>query len=336
MFRKISTTELIFFLRQLAALLKAGIPLTKGLDTVAVGIRSKKFKELISSISLEIKSGAPFSQAVSNYPAIFSEVLISLIRVGESGGILAETIARAVAYLEEKSVLKDKIKAALAYPVLVLMVSFLTLIFLITGLLPIFDSIFKDLGIRLPLITSLVIGFGELVISFWYVIIGILIFLWFLLRGHISENLWFKLPLIKQVVLTRTLRTLGRLLEGSVPILSALKIAAATSGSQIYKKAFEKIKGEVEAGEKLASALNRFELFPEMVVQMVAAGESSGTLSEMLLETAEYYEKEAERQVKILASLIEPAATLGVGIVVGIIVMAMFLPLLKVASSLAY
>ncbi len=321
-------------------MLKAGIPLNRAMETVVPGMKSKKMREVISDIAFRIKSGVSFSEAISFYPRIFPEVIVNLIRAGENGGILAETLTGAADYIEEGLGFKNKLRSALAYPLIVIIVGLLMLIFLSAFLIPTFNSMFSDLGVSLPGVTRLVIFMGELVRKFWHVIIISGVLGWGLMRGRTGERLRTVFPLWRELtqkaVLSRTLGTLGKLLGSSVPIVTALKVTASTSGNSIYKDIFWKIIKEVEAGEKLASSMREYKVFPEMTLQMVAAGEASGTLAERLCEVAKYYEKESERQIKLLSSLVEPVATLGVGLMVGLIVVAMFLPLLKISASLTF
>ena len=338
---RVSDSELARFCGQLTSFLKSGLSLSRGLIILSKHYNNK-FNAIIVEIVIKLENGISFSAALSSYGNLFPEVMVNLVKVGEEGGILEEMLEKTTIYFEEKITLKKTTQKALTYPLVVLSVSFAAFLFLLFFIIPSFSQLFSEMGIALPLLTQIVLSIGNLVSNYWYLIImlsglGVYQALRFS-KSKKFDNFVIKLPLIgrivKNIVISRSFRTMGSLLRGGVPILPALAAATNSCGNSVFKSAFQDLSAEIEKGEKVSQVMGKYSIFPATALQMLAVGEETGSLDTMFLQIAVYYEKETEYSMQNLTTLLEPAATLVVGAVVAVVILAMFMPMMAMVSAL--
>ncbi|MCX5726050.1 MAG: type II secretion system F family protein [Candidatus Saganbacteria bacterium] len=344
MFKRITTKDKAQFLRKLSSMIGAGIPLLRALEIISGEKLKVVLKGEIDKVIQSVKEGVPLSSALKD--SKLNDSFYEVICVSEENGRLAEALCSVSRYLEEKEATRRKVISSLIYPSLVLTLSFLSVALLLTVILPVFSSMYRDLEVPLPLITTYLISFSDLISSYWF-----LFSMFFLITlasayvylnkkkaQEIFELMKYRAPLLggifQKVTLSKTLKALGSLLSSGLPITSALKTCAASSGCGFYREKYLLILADMEMGEKLSSSIEKAGCFPSEVVQLVSAGEESGALAEMLIHLGEYFEREVEYAIKSATSLIEPLSTLIVGAIVGIIVIAMFLPLVNLMSVL--
>ncbi len=344
--RRPSSAELALFAKELKFLLQAGIPLLKCFSIILRQVTSARMKASITRLKTDISSGLSFSQSLRAQKDIFPEIFINIVAAGETGGMLEQCLLRIADYFETKDNLKKKIVSATVYPSLVMFLSFVSVIFITVYLVPTMNGIFSGLGIELPYLTRIISGLGSLILNFWHVILlSVLItsfvtvrFLKRVFGNDVFERVLFRLPIVSRVInkmiLSRVSSTLSTLLSAGVPLIPSLSIASAVSGSSTYRRAFTRVIESIEGGERLSLAFKKAQVFPESFYEMVYVGESSGRLEDILGDLAGYYEREVESQLKVIVSLVEPASTLLVGAVVGVVVFSMFLPIIGMLDSL--
>jgi type IV pilus assembly protein PilC len=336
--------DLVLFSRQLSTLVSAGIPLVQGLSILEEQVEGKFFRGVVKAIREDIEAGLSITDALRKHPTAFEELYCSMIKAGEVGGILDVILERLSAYLEAAEALKGKVKSAMMYPVVVSSVAAGVTFFLIIGVIPTFKKIFAGFGAELPVLTQFMISLSDFLRSFWYVVIITPIVLLVALRQYgktdigrknIDEVL-LKLPifgiLLKKVAVAKFTRTFGTLVKSGVPILQALETVAKTSGNRVIEIAIMAAREAVKEGERIAVPLKKSNVFPPMVVQMVAIGEETGNLDAMLNKIADFYDQEVDNAVKGLTSMIEPIIIVIMGIVIGFIVIAMFLPMFELGN----
>ncbi len=341
---KINSRDLALFFRQLSTLINSGIPLVRSLESLKSQTRNSLLKEACESIQKSISVGFSFSESMTKHKDIFSDFCINMVRAGEISGALDVTLERLAIYFEEGNRLINQIKGALTYPVLV--VSFIILI--VTGLfvkvIPTFKQIFTTLEVSLPLPTKIFLKISDIVkASIVYVVFIIIGFFVFLVRykktprgGLKIDRLKLNLPLFKdffiKIYSSNFSRNLSIMLRSGLPILLALEITIKTVRNKFLERKLEEVKDNVSRGEKLVSALEKTELFPPMVLDLIAVGEETGQLDTMLEKIANFYEEEVLRTLKTMTSLLEPAIIIFLGITVGSIVVSLFLPILKITQ----
>ena len=341
---KINSRDLALFFRQLSTLINSGIPLVRSLESLKSQTRNSLLKEACESIQKSISVGFSFSESMTKHKDIFSDFCINMVRAGEISGALDITLERLAIYFEEGNRLINQIKGALTYPVLV--VSFIILI--VTGLfvkvIPTFKQIFTTLEVKLPLPTRIFLKISDIVrASIVYVVFIIIGFFVFLVRykktpqgGLKIDRLKLNLPLLKdffiKIYSSNFSRNLSIMLRSGLPILLALEITIKTVRNKFLERKLEEVKDNVSRGEKLVSALEKTELFPPMVLDLIAVGEETGQLDTMLEKIANFYEEEVLRTLKTMTSLLEPAIIIFLGITVGSIVVSLFLPILKITQ----
>ena len=339
--------DLVVFTRQLSVLLDAGVPLIRGLQTLNKQTRFERMRVMISNIIDMIQSGRTLSGALAHYPDSFSNVYINVVKAGETGGALDEVLERLADYLERNLRLSQRIKAALIYPCLVMVVSLIILGFIVIFVIPRFMELFQDSGIALPFLTRALLDFSNFLLNRWYVflaIIGLVLGGYKLLLRNYSfryfnDKIKLNLPvfgaLIQRIIASRFARTLSTLLEGGVPILRALELTKQVSGNEVIAKAINSVHENVREGGFISKVLESNKVFPELMVNMIAVGEESGSLDKMLGKVADTYEEEVEITTVTLTSLLEPLLVIFMGVIVGLIVLAMFLPLITLINSLS-
>ena len=341
---KVTETDLVLFTRQLATMVDAGLPLVAGLTALYEQADPKKqagLRRVVSEVTALVQQGDSFFEAISKHPRIFSRLYVSMVKAGESGGLLAEILDRLACFLEAASRLKKKIKSAMTYPVIVICIALAITTFLIVKVVPIFGDIFKDFGANLPAPTQFLLDLSAMIRGNWYFIVGAGVGIFYgcrtFVRSEKGSQLWdrWKLklpifgPLVHKICLTRFARTFAQLIRSGVPILEVMEIVGETSGNFVVADAIKTVSSDVEKGDHLASSLGRQPIFPPMLIRMVSAGEATGKIDTMLEKMADFWDEEIEAILSALTSLIEPLLIVVLGVIVGGIVIAMFLPIFK-------
>jgi type IV pilus assembly protein PilC len=340
----VTSKDLVIFSRQLATLVSAGVPIVQGLNILTDQIQSPVFKQIIQAIRTDIESGIAIADAMKKHPEAFSELYVSMIRAGETGGVLDAILERLSSYLEAAEELRGKVKGAMVYPLVVSGVATAVTLFLLIAVIPTFKSVFASFGGELPFPTRILLSISDFLRhNFLYVImipIGLFVGTkkWYKTeQGHESIDGWtIRLPvlgdLLKKVAVSKFTRTLGTLIKSGVPILQAMDTVAKTSGNKVVEKAIFKTRESIREGEKIADPLKLSGIFPPMVIQMISVGEETGNLEIMLSKIADFYDQEVDTAVKALTSLIEPIIICVMGLVIGSIVICMFLPIFQMSS----
>jgi len=344
--KKVKLEDLVIFSRQLATMVEAGIPLVNVLDILGQQVENKAFGETVKKLKDDVETGSSFSQALAKHPRIFSALYINMVRAGESSGMLDEILNRVAVYLEKTATLQRKVKSAMVYPIAVITISIAITIFLLVKVVPTFKGIFDMLGGSLPLPTQILLGVSDFLRKwFVYGLVGVIVAVIAIMRGSKTEGgklaldtIVLKLPvfgnIIKKVSVAKFSRTFSTLVKSGVPILSSLDIVAKTSGNKIVEKAVNNAKKAVQEGKNLAEPLSKTPVFPPMVVRMISVGEQAGELEKMLSKIADFYDEQVDAAVDGLTSLIEPMIILFLGVIVGGIVLAIFMPIFKITEIL--
>lgn len=347
---KVKSKSLMVFTRQLATLIDSGLPLLRGLTVLGRQEPNPIMKGTINTLADNVQTGSTFSESLQQYPRIFNKLYINMVKAGELGGVLELVLNRLAEYQEKAQKLKNKIVAAMVYPIIVMCIAAAIMVFLMMVIVPRFETIFQDmLGSKdkLPELTKWVIGFSRNMFEYkWYLLatIFIVFFTWRALAATKGGRRWIdrtklKLPLFgdvqRKTAISRFTRTLGTLVTSGVPILQALNITRDTAGNTIVSDAITKVHDAVKEGESMVAPLESSGVFPPMVISMVDVGEETGQLPEMLLKIADVYEDEVDNSVSALTSMLEPLMIVVLALVVGVIVMALFLPLIDVIKNLS-
>ncbi|MBI61117.1 MAG: pilus assembly protein PilC [Verrucomicrobiales bacterium] len=346
----VNTKELCMFTRQLAVLIDAGLPLMRGMSTLSKSIPNVYFKGVINDIGETIGGGSTFSEALAKHPKIFDKLYINMVKAGEIGGVLEIALNRLAEFQEKAESIKGKVKSAMFYPVAVMIVATIIVGILMTFVIPKFKAIFADMlgdGETLPGFTMLVLNISDAIRNNVVAVIGgvfafFIVFKLIVGKTKAGRWAWDKLklllpalgPLVRKVAIARFARTLGTLISSGVPILQALSIVKETAGNVHLSNAIDKVYDAVKEGETITKPLEASGIFPPMVVSMIDIGEETGALPEMLVKVADVYEEEVDNAVSALTSLLEPVMICFLAVVVGSIVIAMFLPLIKMMDKL--
>lgn len=345
--RKIKSGDITVFSRQLATMIESGIPLVQSFDIVAKGQSNKRFKELIENIKGDVETGLTLAEALKKYPALFNELFCNLVDAGEKSGSLDIMLDKVATYKEKIETIKKKIRKALTYPLAVLVVAFIVTAGLLIFVVPQFEALFKGFGADLPALTQAVVSMSKFFQSYWYLIFGVLaggIYAFIYALKHSSQfaqnvdRTLLKLPVIGPIVekaaIARFSRTLSITFAAGLPLVEALKSVAGATGNIIFAKATDTIREEVSTGQQMNKAMENTQLFPNMVIQMVSIGEESGALEKMLSKVADFYEEDVDSAVDSLSSLLEPIIMTVLGVLVGGLVIAMYLPIFKLGSAI--
>lgn len=345
--KKITPKDVAIFTRQLSTMITAGIPIVQSFEIVGKGHENPSMQELITSIRQDIESGTNLTTALGKHPLYFDALYCNLVAAGETAGILDTILDKIATYKEKIEAIKGKIKSALFYPSAVVVVAFIITSILLIFVIPQFESLFKSFGADLPAFTLVVIGISRVFQDYWWLIFGSLggavFFLGYTYRRsikmqHALDRLILKAPIVGAIVRKATIarfsRTLSTMFAAGVPLIESLDSVAGASGNRVYYEGVMAIKSEVSTGMQLQAAMGNTGLFPNMVVQMVAIGEESGELDAMLSKVADFYEREVDDSVAALSSLLEPIIMSFLGIVVGGLVIAMYLPIFKLAAAI--
>jgi type IV pilus assembly protein PilC len=343
---KVNSKDIMLFTRQLCTMLGSGIAVVQALDMVGHSNRKHKVKELILNIKADVESGTALSKAMAKHHLYFDDLYCSLVHAGEEAGVLEVLLDKIATYLEKSEALKAKVKKALTYPAIVLVFAFVVTAILLIFVIPTFEDLFKGFGAELPALTRMVIQLSQVFQEYWYLILGLPVvavvgFLEARKRSRAFYQLldrWvLQIPLIGDLVATsanaRFARTLSTLFSGGVPLVDAMKSVAGATGNYVYEKAVLEMRESVSIGQQLNFAMRQSTLFPDMVIQMVAIGEEAGSLGDMLAKVADFYEAEVDNKVDTLTTFIEPALMAFLAGVVGTLVIAMYLPIFKLAAA---
>jgi Type II secretory pathway, component PulF len=343
--KKITPKDIAVFSRQLATMISAGVPLVQGLDIVGRGHEKPSMQELVLSIKADVESGRTLTESLAKHPLYFDELFCSLVRAGEQAGVLETLLHKVAMYKEKTESLKGKIKKAMFYPTAVIVVAFIVTAILLIFVVPQFQALFQGFGADLPAFTRMVIALSDIFQKWWWAILGGIIgavvsFIRARKRSrkfaHAMDRLALKLPIIGMIInkasIARYARTLSTMFAAGVPLVEALTSVAGATGNAVYAKAVMQIREMVATGQQLQLAMRQMELFPHMVIQMTAIGEESGALDDMLSKVADFYEEEVDNAVDSLSSLLEPLIMAILGILIGGLVVAMYLPIFKLGQ----
>ncbi|MFN3295145.1 type II secretion system F family protein [Caldimonas sp.] len=343
--KAIKPKDIAIFTRQLATMMRAGVPLLQAFDIVGRGSSNPRLAKLLNEIRMDVETGTSLSAALRKHPLYFDALYCNLVEAGEAGGILETLLERLATYKEKTEAIKAKIKSALIYPVAVLVVAFIVVAIIMMFVIPAFREIFTSFGADLPAPTLLVMAMSDLFVQYWYIIFGVLIggTYFFFESWKRSEKmqkamdrLLLKVPLFGPLVyksaVARWTRTLATMFSAGVPLVEALDSVGGASGNAVFAEATEKIQKDVSTGTSLTTAMQSTGIFPVMVLQMCAIGEESGSLDHMLNKAAEFFEQEVDEAVKGLSSLMEPVIIVVLGTIIGGIVVSMYLPIFKLGQ----
>lgn len=340
-FERIRRQDVALITRQLATLLEAGTPLVSSFDAIIEQTDNHALKKVVAQVREEIREGKPFAEALEKHRKVFSDLYVNMIRAGEESGALEGVLLRLADFTENQLRLRNRIRAALAYPIFMIIIGAGVLTFLLTFVIPTVTQVFQEMGRTLPLPTRLLMATCDLFRGYWWgMILGLVLLIWVVSRylqtpkGALRwDRIKLRLPLFGGIILrgavARFARTLGTLLHSGLPILNSLEIVKTVVNNQLLAHAIEETKLEVREGSSIAPPLKRSGLFPSIVTHMVATGEASGDLEGMLIKVAEAYETEVETKVTALTSILEPLIILAMGLVVGFVVISILLPIFE-------
>jgi len=343
--KKVNRRSIAIFTRQLATMIDAGLPLVQSLDILSSQQDHKVFKNIIREIREDVEGGSTFAGALKKHPSTFDDLYTNLVVAGEEGGILDNILNRLSNYIEKAEALRKKVKSAMIYPAIIVSVAILVVIILMIFVIPVFETMFKSAGQSLPLPTLIVLTMSKIVKKYIVIIIPAAILFVFLFRKFyktdagktLIDRLILKVPvfgmLLKKVAVARFARTLGTLVSSGVPILDGLLIVSKTAGNRTIETAIMSARASIREGETIAEPLGRGGIFPPMVIQMISVGESTGALDSMLSKIADFYDDEVDVAVSNLTSLLEPFLMVFLGVVIGGVVIAMYLPIFQMASA---
>lgn len=342
--KKVKLKDLAVFSRQFATMVNSGLSLLRALNILTEQTESKELARVIGEIRNDVERGSSLSAAMSQHPKAFSRLYVAMVRAGEAGGVLDGVLLRLAETLEQQVALRQKIKSAMTYPVVVFVMVLLILSAMLIFVVPMFESLYAELGGVLPLPTRVLLAVSRAVTRFWYIVLAIGIGIGYGLRRYIgTEKGRYQLDvfllrapifgsLIHKVALSRFTRTLAVLMRSGVPILQALEIVAETVGNEVLGRAILDVQKSVKEGESIAKPLEGHRVFPPMVVQMMAVGEETGALDTMLTKIADFYDQEVEATVEALTSLIEPVLIAVMGATVGSMVVALYMPMFNIIN----
>jgi type IV pilus assembly protein PilC len=345
--KKVTPGDIAVFSRQLATMMKSGVPIVGGLEIIAGGQKNPKAKALYTDIRTSIEGGSSLHESLGKHPVQFDELYRNLVHAGETAGVLETVLDTIASYKENIEALKGKIKKALFYPATVVAVAILVSAILLIFVVPQFQNVFASFGADLPAFTKMIIAASDFMISYWWLVFMIvggtisgLIF--FKKRSlafqHFLDRLILKLPVIGQIMhnsaIARFARTLAVTFQAGVPLVEALDIVSGATGNTVYEQAVKRIRDDVSVGYQVNVAMRQVNLFPHMVIQMAAIGEEAGALDAMLYKVAEFYESEVNNAVDALSSLLEPLIMIFIGGIVGAMVVGMYLPIFKLAAAI--
>jgi len=343
--KSIKPKDIAIFTRQLATMMKAGVPLLQAFDIVGRGNANPSVAKLLNDIRSDVETGTSLSAAFRKFPKYFDSLYCNLVEAGEAAGILEELLDRLATYMEKTEAIKSKIKSALMYPISVVVVAFVVVAIIMIFVIPAFKEVFTSFGADLPAPTLIVMAISEVFVAYWWLIFGVVGGgIYFFLQAwkrnekvqRVMDRLLLRLPIFGTLVdkscVARWTRTLSTMFAAGVPLVEALDSVGGASGNSVYADATAKIQQEVSTGTSLTSAMTNANVFPSMVLQMAAIGEESGSIDHMLGKAADFYESEVDDMVAGLSSLMEPIIIVFLGVIIGGIVVSMYLPIFKLGQ----
>ncbi|MEI6145423.1 MAG: type II secretion system F family protein [Methylococcales bacterium] len=345
--RKITPADIAIFSRQLATMLKAGVPLVQAFDIIGKGHENPSMQQMLLRIKVDLESGDTLAESLKKNPLYFDELFCNLVEAGESAGVLETLLDKIATYKEKTESMKKKIKKALTYPIAVIIVAFIVTAILLLFVVPVFEDLFKSFGADLPIFTRMIVDMSKTLKQIWWLILGIIIgviyiFIYFKQRSktfnRYLDRTLLKIPVIGTILnksaIARFSRTLSTLSAAGVPLVNALNSVSGACGNIMYCEAVLKMREEVATGQRLQFAMLQTSLFPHMVQQMIAIGEESGSMDAMLAKVADFYEEEVDNLVDNLSSLMEPMIMVVLGVLIGGLVVAMYLPIFKMGAAI--
>lgn len=343
---RVKETDVIIFARQFSTMIDAGLPLLQCLDILQSQQENPTFKKQLKKIKEAVESGETFADALKRYPKVFNELFINMIAAGEAGGILDVILQRLSSYMEKMAKLKKQVKGAMTYPAITIVVAVIVVAIILVFVIPVFEEMFSSMGSSLPAPTQMVVSMSNFVINNFFYIVGGLFGTFFLIRqvyknkkGRVMmDDLFLRLPivgiLIRKVAVAKFTRTTSTMISSGVSILEALDIVSKTSGNKIVEFAINDVKTGIAEGRSMADPLLESGVFPSMVCSMIAVGESTGALDTMMEKIADFYDDEVDQAVKNLTDMIEPFMLVFLGVIVGGLVIAMYLPIFSMAGAI--
>ena len=345
--KRITAQDIAVFARQIATMLQSGVPMVQSFEILAGGQKNPRMKDMLEDIRNNISGGSTLTESLGRHPVQFDELFCNLVKAGEGAGVLDTVLDTLATYKERIEALKGKIKKALFYPIGVLVIAILVSSILLIFVIPQFEDVFKNFGAELPAFTMMYVHASRFMVSYWWAMLlgsigAAVAFITIFKRSekvqHGVDRLMLKLPVIgailHQSAIARFCRTLALTFKAGVPLVEALEICSGATGSVVYKEAILRIKDDVAVGYQLNMAMKQVDIFPHMVTQMAAVGEEAGALDTMLFKVAEFYEQEVNNAVDALASLLEPFIMVILGTMIGSMVIAMYLPIFKLAATI--
>lgn len=344
--QKIEAGDIAIFARQLTTMMGAGVPMVQSFEIVANGMDNKSMRDMVNGIKAEVESGSNLTNALRKYPEQFDDLFCSLTEAGEQSGTLETLLGEIASYKEKSESLKKKIKKAMFYPVAVLIVAFIVTAILLVFVVPQFEDLFVGMGGDLPAFTKMIVNASEFMQKWWYVLFGgVGLAVWVFAQAkkrsrafsEFLDRVTLKAPVFGDIVVkaatARFARTLATMSKAGVPLVEAMESVAGVAGNSVFEKAIYKMKDEAATGQRLTTSIESSGLFSNMVVQMVAIGEESGSIDDMLAKVADYYEEEVDNAVDAMTSLMEPMIMAFLGVVIGGLVVGMYLPIFKMGDA---
>jgi type IV pilus assembly protein PilC len=344
-FQKVKLRDLVVFSRQFATMIDAGLSVVKCLDILQQQCRNPKLSEVVGAVKHDVAGGASLTDALSRHPLVFSALYVNMVRSAEAGGILDQVLERLAGFLEKEEEVRGKVKSAMTYPAVVLCFSCLMLMGLMFFVLPKFKIIFETMQLKLPLTTRVMLGISDAGTRYWFIFIAVGIGLLIAYKAYARtargamavDKFKLRVPVFGDLVMktsvSRFARTFGTLITSGVPVLRCLEIVADTSGNRILAETIQRARSSIKEGEKISAPLFASRFFPVMVTQMIAVGEETGRLDQMLLKVSDFYDKEVDATLKALTSLIEPVMIVGLGCIVAIIAISVISPIYELVGS---
>ena len=343
--KPIKAVDISFASRQMATMIGAGIPIAQTLRGIGKGHENASMEKLMLELSREVESGTTLSSALAKHPIHFNRLFTSLVEAGEESGKLDTMLDRVATYNEKLEAIKSKVKSAMMYPIIVLVISAVVTVVLLLFVIPQFEALFQGVGADLPTLTRKIVDMSRWMQSSWWKALGVLIiaivgFMFFYKRSKkmqfFMDRVFLKIPalgvIFKKSALARFARTLSIIFEAGVPLVDGMNTVGASTGNRVYQKAVAEVKADISTGRTLESSMANTKVFPNMMLQMVASGEESGELGKMLDKVADFYEREVDDAVDAMASIIEPVMIVILGTIIGTMVLAMYMPIFKMAS----
>jgi type IV pilus assembly protein PilC len=337
--------DIVIFTRQFSTMINSGLPLVQALDILAKQSENPTLQSVTRAVVFDVESGHTVADALSKHPRAFSDLYVNMVAAGEAGGILDTILMRLATFMEKNDALIRKVKGAMIYPSVIMVVAFGAVVILLVFVIPVFESMFASVGLALPLPTRIVIGLSAFLRGYWYVLIAGIAALVFSIRKYYStpngklniDKFMLAVPVLGDVLrksaVSRFTRTLGTLISSGVSILDGLEITAKTAGNRVIQDAIMASRASIAGGDTIAAPLQKSEVFPPMVISMIAVGESTGGLDEMLSKIADFYDEEVDAAVSGLLSMLEPIMIVWLGVVVGGMVVAMYLPIFDMINA---